>query len=117
MRAGDGVTERALARLERYVMLETPSGDGDRIRALIRVIADDLQALGAEVEVLDAGEAGANLHARISGAEPALEPLLPCARFQGFLVKPPNQILSYANAPKESFAQCTAPASVNFVYT
>ena len=76
MRAGDGVTERALARLERYVMLETPSGEGDRIRALIRVIADDLQALGADVEVLDAGEAGANLHARISGAEPALEPLL-----------------------------------------
>ena len=76
MRDSDKVTEAVLARLERYVMLETPSGDGDRIRALAEVIAADLRALGAAVEMLDAGSAGANLIARIEGADPALKPML-----------------------------------------
>ena len=61
--------------------------------------------------------ANGNKPATVAAADPALEPLLPCARFQGFLVQPPILIFSYANAPIESFAQCTAPASVNFVYT
>ena len=49
--------------------------------------------------------------AAVADAEPALEPLEPCLVFQGFLVGPPNQMLSMANAPIESLATITAPAA------
>src|SRR5688572_7525505 len=42
--------------------------------------------------------------AAVAAAEPADEPLDPWRRFHGFLVAPPNQRLSYANAPNESLA-------------
>src|SRR5947207_7924251 len=50
-------------------------------------------------------------------ADPADEPLEPCFRFQGFFVSPPNHLLLNASAPKESFAQRTAPAFFSCVYT
>src|SRR5687767_13901096 len=59
----------------------------------------------------------ANKPATTEAAEPADQPLEPCARFHGLRVKPPNQRLSYANAPSESLAQRTAPAFFNWLYT
>src|SRR6476620_3073543 len=58
-----------------------------------------------------------NNPATTDAAEPAEEPLDPCARFQGFFVSPPNHLLLYAKAPKESLAHNTAPAFFNCVYT
>src|SRR5262245_47395017 len=46
-------------------------------------------------------------------AEPADEPLDPCAGFQGLRVFPPNHWSPMAKAPRESFAARTAPASSN----
>lgn len=66
----------ALQRLETYVNHETPSGDGERIRALAQLVADDLRSAGAEVELLDAAAAGANLRAFVSADDPSLQPLL-----------------------------------------
>lgn len=56
-----------LARLRRYVEMESPSGDAARIGALAQVIATDLEEAGASVERIDAGAAGMNLHIRVEG--------------------------------------------------
>src|SRR5438270_11902445 len=55
--------------------------------------------------------------ATTDAAEPADDPLEPCCRFHGFFVSPPNHLLLYASAPSDSFAQSTAPAFFNCVYT
>src|SRR5687768_17224515 len=54
-----------------------------------------------------------NSPAAVAAAEPAEEPLDPCFRFQGLLVRPPNQRSLNARAPKDSLAQSTAPALVS----
>ena len=55
--------------------------------------------------------------ATTDAAEPADEPLDPCFQFQGFFVSPPNHLLLYASAPRDSLAQSTAPAALNRLYT
>src|SRR5580698_2887464 len=44
-------------------------------------------------------------------AEPADEPLEPCAGFHGLRVRPPNHLSPMASAPRVNFATSTAPAS------
>src|SRR2546423_14145625 len=51
-----------------------------------------------------------NNPATTDDADPADDPLDPCARSHGFLVSPPNHLLLYAKAPSDNFAQRTAPA-------
>src|SRR5688572_21509187 len=58
-----------------------------------------------------------NKPATTEAADPADDPLDPCCRFQGFFVSPPNHLLLYAKAPKDSFAHRIAPASFRRVYT
>ena len=55
----------------------------------------------------------AKLHkpAAVAEADPALEPLLPSFKFQGFFVRPPYQISLYASAPTAVFPSNTAPAA------
>src|SRR5580692_6850580 len=43
-------------------------------------------------------------------AEPAEEPLDPCAGFHGFRVRPPNHLSPMASAPSVNLATSTAPA-------
>src|SRR5215467_12300025 len=49
--------------------------------------------------------------ADVAEAEPADDPLDPCAGFHGLRVLPPNQRSSMASAPRLSFATSTAPAA------
>src|SRR3954449_1488851 len=49
--------------------------------------------------------------AAVGAPGPADEPLDPSARFQGFLVVPPNQTSPQASSPIVSLASSTAPAS------
>ena len=44
-------------------------------------------------------------------AEPADEPLDPCAGFHGLRVRPPNHLSPMASAPSVSLATSTAPAA------
>ena len=62
--------QRVIARMQRYVEMETPSRDVPRIKGLANTIATDLKALGADVEVIDAPEYGAHIVARIGGTGP-----------------------------------------------
>src|SRR5436309_13381863 len=49
-----------------------------------------------------------NNPAETDAADPAEDPLDPCARFHGFLVSPPNHLLLNASAPRDNFAHNTA---------
>src|SRR5689334_4146629 len=51
--------------------------------------------------------------AEVAAPGPALEPDAPSSRTHGFIVCPPNQMSLSANAPSESLATITAPASFN----
>ncbi|MEX2611595.1 MAG: M20/M25/M40 family metallo-hydrolase [Gemmatimonadota bacterium] len=70
------VAERVLARLRRYVEVETPSNDEARLGALAELLAADLEALGGRVERQPAPALGMNLLARVEGREDALEPVV-----------------------------------------
>src|SRR6476469_1089948 len=48
--------------------------------------------------------------AAVAAPGPADDPLEPSARFQGFLVVPPNQTAPHASSPMVSLATRTAPA-------
>ncbi len=61
--------------LRPLVELETPSGHGERLRRGAELLRPPLEKAGADVEIVDAGEAGAHLRARIGGREEG-EPLL-----------------------------------------
>ena len=63
-------TQRVIARMQRYVEMETPSRDVARIKVLAEVIAGDLKSLGANVEIVDAPDYGAHIVARIGGSGP-----------------------------------------------
>jgi glutamate carboxypeptidase len=67
---------RVLARARRYVEMETPSGDAERLCGLATLIEAELTALGARVEVFEAPGLGRNLLARIPGGSPGLAPLV-----------------------------------------
>src|SRR5215813_4820028 len=69
------------------------------------------RVLGEEIEP-SVSEPIANVtHPAVTAeAEPADEPLDPCAGFHGLRVLPPNQRSSIASAPRLSFATSTAPA-------
>lgn len=62
--------------LQRMVELETPSGDAGRIGALARLMAHEMQQRGADVETVDAGDAGVHLVGRFHGDDESLDPLL-----------------------------------------
>ncbi|HEX6062625.1 MAG TPA: M20 family metallopeptidase [Longimicrobiales bacterium] len=66
----EAATKRIIARMQRYVEMESPSRDEVRVRALANVIAGDLRALGAGVELVDAPEYGAHVVAQIGGVGP-----------------------------------------------
>ena len=63
----DPEPQRIIERLERYVVLETPSADESRLLALAQVIGRDLEEIGATVESHDAPGLGVNLVARFAG--------------------------------------------------
>ncbi len=65
----------ALARLQRYVEHESPSGDVVRTSALAAVLVAELRGLGATVAEHKAPERGKHVEARVEGAEAALAPL------------------------------------------
>jgi glutamate carboxypeptidase len=75
----DTAAERVLARSRVYVEHETPSGSAAAIRGLATLIQQDLEAIGARVEMIDVPDAGANLVATVDGAEPELAPVLAMA--------------------------------------
>jgi len=66
----------ALARLQRLVELESPSGDERRVLALAATIAQELRALAVEVTERRAPGWGVHLEGRLPGAEPQQSPLL-----------------------------------------
>src|SRR5215467_3896770 len=69
------------------------------------------RVLGDEIEPSVSDPiANATHPAATAEAEPAEEPLDPCAGFHGLRVLPPNQRSSMARAPSVSFATSTAPA-------
>ena len=67
---------RVLARSRSYVERETPSGAAADIAVLGGEIRRDLEACGAQVEVIEAPGAGVNLHARVPGADAQLAPVV-----------------------------------------
>lgn len=79
--AGIGLTAeeaaaRVLARSRRYVEIETPSRYAAGIRELAALVAADLEDIGADVELMDVPDFGANLRARLPGTEPELPPVV-----------------------------------------
>jgi glutamate carboxypeptidase len=68
--------ERVLARARRYVEIETPSGNAERIIALAGVIEEELTSLGGVVERLDAPGFGRNLLAGFAGVEADAAPVV-----------------------------------------
>jgi glutamate carboxypeptidase len=72
----DAAIERVLGRARRYVEVETPSGGEAAIRELAQRVRAELEDVGAAVELLDVPGYGANLLARVAGAEADLEPVL-----------------------------------------
>lgn len=61
-------TARVLERLRRYVEVETPSRDVDRINALANLIAQDLEKAGGTIEKIPAPGYGTNIVATFEGA-------------------------------------------------
>src|SRR5262245_5108457 len=69
------------------------------------------RVLGDEIDPsVSDPSANATHPAATAEAEPAEEPLDPCAGFHGLRVLPPNHRSSMARAPRESLATSTAPA-------
>lgn len=68
--------ERVLKRSLSYVEMETPSGAAEAIAALGERIRGDLEACGATVAITDAPGSGVNLHAKVSGTDAAIEPVV-----------------------------------------
>jgi glutamate carboxypeptidase len=68
--------ERVLARVRRYVEIETPSGYASGIETLSALLEEELGALGARIEAFDAPGYGRNLVAHIAGTEPAADALV-----------------------------------------
>lgn len=64
----DAATERIIERMRRYVEMETPSRSESQIRALADVLAGDLRAAGAEVDIIDAPGYGAHVVATLGGS-------------------------------------------------
>ncbi len=64
-----------LSRLQRYVSLESPSGDASRTTALAEVLAGELAAAGMTVTPHPAPGWGTHVEARCDGTDPALAPL------------------------------------------
>src|SRR5215471_20462451 len=76
------------------------------------------RVLGEEIEPRVSDPiANATHPAATADAEPADDPLEPCAGFHGLRVFPPNQRSSMASAPRLSFATSTAPALSNLFTT
>ncbi len=75
MPESDNALPSVLARLQRYVSHETPSGDSARTSALARVLAAELRDLGAGVTEHEAPGWGTNVEAQLEGAEAGLDPL------------------------------------------
>src|SRR5712692_935163 len=70
------------------------------------------RVLGEEIEPsVSEPMANATQPADVADAEPADDPLEPCAVFHGLRVFPPNQWSSMASAPRLSLATSTAPAA------
>src|SRR5690606_14439377 len=67
---------RVLARAREYVEHETPSGDAAAIARLGALIARQLEACGAAVQVTEAPGLGVNLHARVAGTDPQAAPVV-----------------------------------------
>lgn len=65
-----------LARLQRYVEHESPSGDVARTGALAAVLAAELRDAGAAVTEHEAAGWGKHVEARVEGAHPGQAPLL-----------------------------------------
>ena len=55
--------------------------------------------------------------ATVADVDPAEDPLLPCSRFQGFLVLPPYHTSPQARAPNVNLATNTAPEASNRLIT
>ena len=68
--------ERVLARARRYVEHETPSFAEAELAALAAVVAADLEAAGAAVELLPAPGRGANVRARVAGHDETAAPVV-----------------------------------------
>ncbi len=62
--------------LEEAVERESPSGDVERIQEVASFFTSQFEARGAEVELIEAPEAGVHLLARIPGEESGGKPLL-----------------------------------------
>src|SRR5579862_1201595 len=70
------------------------------------------RVLGDEIEPSVSDPIAKATHpAAVAEAEPAEEPLDPCAGFHGLRVRPPNHVSSIASAPRLSFVTSTAPAA------
>ena len=72
----EGATRRALRRIEKYVGMETPSGNEAALTALSHHIEAELATIGGRVESFPVPGLGRNLRATFEGAEPDLEPIL-----------------------------------------
>lgn len=70
------IEARVLARLERFVCCESPSGQPEQLAVMAEEIASALEAAGAAVRRIDAPGCGVHVHARVPGREDALEPIL-----------------------------------------
>lgn len=70
------MSEQVIDRLREYVEMESPSGDVERAKALAAKLAADFEAVGAEVERVDAPGWGEHVRARVTGQQPELAPLL-----------------------------------------
>jgi len=69
-------TKRVLDRIEKYVVMETPSHNEAALTGLSRHIEQELTSIGGRVESFAVPGLGRNLRATFEGAEPALEPVL-----------------------------------------
>ena len=74
-RVDSAAADRVLARVRRYVEIETPSGAASEIVRLSQLIEQELRAVGASLEPYDAPGLGRNIVAEVPGRELA-EPLL-----------------------------------------
>ena len=68
--------DATLDRLRRLVVLESPSGDEPRLRAVAGDLAAELAAIGADVDTLVVPGIGEHVIARVEGRENRAEPVL-----------------------------------------
>lgn len=67
---------RVVERLRRYVEIETPTGEAERIDTLARMLADDLEATGASVELVAQPGFGHHVRAEVAGREVDAAPIV-----------------------------------------